>query len=207
MNPALHPTLGGRLPTTIAPYSGQLALSGSVVTIGSFDGVHKGHQALVNHVASRARTIGVASVVYTFSTPPKAALGLAQQLTTLDEKLRRLSHFGVDFVLVADFTSEYASRTEGHFIDELGKLNPREIWVGGDFRFGKGRTGDIHTLGRYFDVHVLSEVVCAKGDRISSTRLRDLVLQGRYAEAAELHGWDDNPLRIDSTNASHNIDG
>jgi riboflavin kinase / FMN adenylyltransferase len=204
---ALHPTLGGRLPTTIAPYCGQLALSASVVTIGSFDGVHKGHQALVAHVGSRAHSIGVASIVYTFSTPPKAALGLAQQLTTLDEKLRRLSHFGVDFILVADFTSEYAGRTERHFIDELGKLNPREIWVGGDFRFGKGRTGDIHMLGRYFDVHVLGEVVCAKGDRISSTRLRSLLMQGRYVEAAELHGWHDNPLRIDRTNASHNIDG
>jgi riboflavin kinase / FMN adenylyltransferase len=204
MIPTLHPTLGGRLPTTIAPYCGQLALSGSVVTIGSFDGVHKGHQALVTHVASRAHSMGVASVVYTFSTPPKAALGLAQQLTTLDEKLRRLSHFGVDFIVIADFTSEYASRTERHFIDELGKLNPGEIWVGGDFRFGKGRTGDIRTLERYFNVQVLGEVVCAKGDRISSTRLRNLLMQGRYVEAAELHGWDDNLLRIDST---HNIDG
>ena len=207
MIPALYPTLDGRLPTTIAPYRGQLALSGSVVTIGSFDGVHKGHQALVTHVASRAHSIGVTSVVYTFSTPPKAAFGLTQQLTTLDEKLRRLSHFGVDFILIADFTSEYASRTDRHLIDELGQLNPREIWVGGDFRFGKGRTGDIHTLGRYFDVHVLAEVVCSKGDRISSTRLRNLLMQGRYVEAAELDGWDDNLLRIDSTNASHNIDG
>ena len=207
MIPTLHPTLGDRLPTTIAPYCGQLALSGSVVTIGSFDGVHKGHQALVNHVASRAHSIGVASVVYTFSTPPKAASGLVQQLTTLDEKLHRLSHFGVDFILVADFTSEYASRTEGHFIDELGKLSPQEIWVGRDFRFGKGRTGDIHALGRYFNVNVLGEVVCAKGDRISSTRLRNLLMQGRHVEAAELHGWDDNLLRIDRTNTSHNING
>jgi riboflavin kinase / FMN adenylyltransferase len=207
MTPALHPALGGKLPTTIAPYCGQLALSGSVLTIGSFDGVHKGHQALVTHVASRAHAKGVASVIYTFSTPLKAVLGLAGQLTTLDEKLRRLSHFGVDFVLVADFTSEFANRSEEHFIDELGKLNPREIWVGGDFRFGKGRTGDIHTLGRYFDVRVLGDVVCAKGDRISSTRLRNLLMQGRYAEAAELHGWNDNLSIMDSSNSSHNIDG
>lgn len=207
MTPALHPALGGKLPTTIAPYCGQLALSGSVLTIGSFDGVHKGHQALVNHVASRAHAKGVPSVIYTFSTPPKAVLGLARQLTTLDEKLRRLSHFGVDFVLVTDFTSEFANRTEEHFIDELGKLNPREIWVGGDFRFGKGRTGDIHTLGRYFDVRVLGDVVCAKGDRISSTRLRNLLMQGRYAEAAELHGWNDNLSIMDSSNSPHNIDG
>jgi riboflavin kinase / FMN adenylyltransferase len=208
MIPGLHLTLGGRLPTTIAPYCGQLTLSGSVVTVGSFDGVHRGHQALLNHVVSRARTVGVAPVVYTFSPPPKAAFGLALQLTTLDEKLRRLSHFGVDFVLVAHFTSEFASRTAGHFIDELGKLNPKEIWVGGDFRFGKDRAGDIGTIGRYFDVHVLDEVVCAKGSRISSTRLRDLLAQGRYAEAAELHGWDDNwPRTGDGSCGSHDIDG
>ena len=208
MMESFNSTPGGRLPTTIAPYCGQLTLSGSVVTIGSFDGVHRGHQALLNRVVSRARTAGVASVVYTFSQPPKSTFGLAPQLTTLDEKLRRLSHFGVDFVLVAHFTSEFAGRTPGHFIDELGKLNPEEIWVGGDFRFGKDRAGDIHMIGRYFNVHVLGEVVCAKGARISSTRLRNLLAQGSYAEAAQLHGWDDS-MRTgeEGSNGSHDIDG
>ena len=205
---ALDPGTGGKLPTMIASCCGRLALSGSVVTIGSFDGVHRGHQALINHVVSQARAAGVASVVYTFSPPPKSVLGLASQITTLDEKLRRLSHFAVDFVLVAHFTREYAGRTAGQFIDELGKLNPGDIWVGGDFRFGKDRAGDIRMLGRYFNVRVLGDVVCAKGHRISSTRLRNLLALGRHAEAAELHGWDNYPPRTGAdSNGSHDNDG
>lgn len=166
-----------------------LRLSASIVTAGTFDGVHRGHQALLTKIVRRARRRGVASVVYTFDTPPKTLFQNVRQLTPLPEKLRRLSHFGIDHVIVAQFDEAYASRTARCFLQELARLNPEELWVGEDFRFGKGRCGDVELLAHYFNTRVLAEIGCASGERISSTRMRELLRLGRPEEARRLHGW------------------
>ncbi|RVT81647.1 FAD synthetase family protein [Rhodobacteraceae bacterium CCMM004] len=166
-----------------------LALSASIVTIGTFDGVHRGHQALLLEITRQARRAGCASVVYTFDPPPKTAFGGKMQLTPVDEKLRRISHFGIDHIIVAQFDRDYAARPPEAFLNELGRLNPQQVWVGADFRFGAGRAGDVATLARHFDTRVIEEIGCAEGERISSTRLRNLYEDGRGEDARRLHGW------------------
>lgn len=166
-----------------------LQLSASIVTIGTFDGVHKGHQTLLREIERRARQSGVASVAYTFDPPPKTVFGNALQLTSEEEKIRRLSHFGIDHVVMARFCRSYANRSAESFVAELSRLNPLEVWVGSDFRFGRDRVGDVGFLARVFDVRILEEIGCATGERISSTRLRGLIRDGKLQEAQALHGW------------------
>ncbi|WP_349361062.1 FAD synthetase family protein [Stappia sp.] len=180
---ALHPYGAG-----VHPHD-TLALSASVVTVGTFDGVHRGHQTLLKRIVARARAAGVASVVYTFDPPPKTVFAGVRQLTPVAEKIRRLSHFGIDHIVVARFDAAYAARPAEAFLQELARLNPLETWVGADFRFGRGRSGDVARLARCFDVRVVSDVACAGGDRISSTRVRSLLAAGREEEARHLHGW------------------
>jgi riboflavin kinase/FMN adenylyltransferase len=166
-----------------------LSLSASVVTIGTFDGVHRGHQALLQEITRQARRLGCASVVYTFDPPPKTAFAGMMQLTPVDEKVRRISHFGIDHIVVAQFDTAYAVRPAQAFLAELGRLNPQQVWVGADFRFGAGRVGDVTMLSRHFDTRVVEEIGCLDGERISSTRLRSLYRDGRSEEARRLHGW------------------
>ena len=166
-----------------------LALSASIVTIGTFDGVHRGHQALLQEITRQARQLGCASVVYTFDPPPKTAFGGTLQLTPVDEKVRRISHFGIDHIIVAHFDKDFAARPARAFLNELSRLNPEQVWIGADFRFGAGRAGDVGTLAQHFDTRVVDEIGCTEGERISSTRLRSLYEDGRSEDARRLHGW------------------
>lgn len=168
---------------------GTLNLDGSVVSIGSFDGVHHGHQELLKTLSRAAAGRGVASVVYTFDPPPKTVFAGALQLTDGEEKVRRISHFGIDHIILARFDRDYAARPPEDFLRELARLNPREVWVGEDFRFGHKRAGDVEMLARAFRVRVIDTFACHDGDRISSTRLRECFARGRWQEAAALHGW------------------
>lgn len=118
-----------------------LKLPASVVTIGAFDGVHRGHQALIRRAKDRAVLLGVPAVVYTFDPPPRAFFQAALILMPPAEKLRRLEGLGVNHVVLASFDTEYATRGPQAFLDELEALSPREVWVGCDFRFGGRREG------------------------------------------------------------------
>jgi riboflavin kinase / FMN adenylyltransferase len=169
-----------------------ISLSGSVLTIGSFDGVHRGHQSLLSHVVGNARCLGLASVVYTFDIPPKSFFTNVTPLTSVDEKVRRMFHFAPDHIIIAKFDAAYAARPALAFLEELARLNPEEVWVGEDFRFGCNRSGDVALLRRYFDVRIMPNVTCPEGTRISSTRLRALVAAGKNDEARQMHGWPDH---------------
>jgi riboflavin kinase/FMN adenylyltransferase len=169
--------------------SEMLKLPASVVTVGAFDGVHRGHQALIRRVLDRAECLEVPSVVYTFDPPPRAYFQGVPVLTPLTEKLRRLESLGLDHVVVADFDAARASQSVEDFLEELAALNPKEVWVGPDFRFGYGRAGDVHTLGEHFATRVFEPVKCRKGEIISSSRVRGLLARGGVIEAHELLGW------------------
>ncbi|WP_270179968.1 FAD synthetase family protein [Alkalihalobacillus sp. CinArs1] len=162
---------------------------GSVVSIGAFDGVHKGHQKVISHAVSRAKGLGVPSLVYTFDPPPRCFFQKAQMLTTVEEKLARFEALRVDHVVVAKFDEFYINRTSESFIEELGEYNPLEIHVGRDFRFGKKRAGDLNLLARHFKVEPTNTVRCSNGDVISSTRIRNHLSQGKVQEALTLLGW------------------
>lgn len=167
-----------------------LELTGSVVTIGAFDGVHRGHQALIREATRRAREMNKASVVYTFDPPPRKYFQNARVLTPLPEKLRKVEALGVDYVVVAGFDDACANRPVSSFIGELSSLNPEEVLVGPDFRFGCGREGDVSTLAEHFRTRILEPLRCRAGKPVSSSRVRDLLSCGAFSEASELLGWD-----------------
>lgn len=166
-----------------------LKLWDSVVTIGAFDGVHRGHQALVRRAVIRAAQLGVPSVAYTFDPPPRAYFQNAEILTPGPEKTGRLGALGLDHTVLAHFNAAYAARSAEDFLEELAELNPAEIWVGKDFRFGHGQAGDVEMLGRRFAVRVFEPVRCGVGEVISSTRVRSLMSQGFVGNALNLLGW------------------
>ncbi len=166
-----------------------LKLSASVVTVGAFDGVHRGHQALIRRVLDRAESLEVPSVVYTFDPPPRAYFRGVPVLTSLPEKLRRLETLGLDHAVVATFDAAWVSRSVEGFLEELSALNPEEVWVGPDFRFGRGRAGDVCTLKELFTTRVFEPVKCREGEIISSSRVRALLSRGAVVEARDLLGW------------------
>ncbi|MFI8576553.1 FAD synthetase [Rossellomorea aquimaris] len=165
-----------------------LTLPQSIITIGAFDGVHKGHQSVITHVVHESRKRGIPSVVYTFDPPPRAYFKGAKMLTTLDEKLERIESLGVDYAVIASFNKEYLKQSSSQFINTLMSFHPEEIFVGNDFRFGNGREGNVETLRQFFKVSTLNPVCCEQGTVISSTRIRKLMEQGENFEASNLLG-------------------
>ncbi|CAM3675454.1 FAD synthetase family protein [Mesobacillus zeae] len=150
----------------------------SIIAIGAFDGVHKGHQEVIKQAVQRSKKRKVPSVVYTFDPPPLVFFQGARMLTSIEEKLEKIEKLGVDHVVVARFDHLFAKRNAYRFIDTLRKLNPAEIIVGEDFRFGKDRLGDIALLEKYFRIQVTMPVCCSNGNPISSTRIRQLISEG-----------------------------
>lgn len=163
-------------------------LEGSVVAIGVFDGIHLGHQAVIKEAVRRSNYYQVPSVVYTFDPPPRAYFQQSIILTNMEKKLNILRGLHVHQVIVAKFDADYVQRSAESFVRELGFLNPKEILVGQDFRFGKEREGNVQNLKSYFNVKALEPVRCKKGKIISSTRIRKLITQGENREAGSLLG-------------------
>jgi riboflavin kinase/FMN adenylyltransferase len=164
-------------------------LSGCVVTAGAFDGVHRGHQQLVQAMVGSARREGLPAVIYTFDPPPKVFFGRARALISLEEKIGRLSALEPDHIIVAVFDEICQRRTAMEFIAELGMLNPHLIWVGEDFRFGAEQAGDVGLLERFFAARALGPVHCDGGLVISSSRIRRLRDVGALSAAEALEGW------------------
>lgn len=166
---------------------------GAVVTVGSFDGVHRGHQDVLRRLVERAATVGLPSVVVTFEPHPLEVVnpGAAPpRLTLRTEKLEQLATSGVSYVVVLPFTSSLAACEADAFVREilLRQLGMAELFVGHDHGFGRGRLGDIEalrTLGEHwgFRVSVLEPVRTAQGVAISSTGIRRAVAGGDLARA------------------------
>ncbi len=174
----------------------ELSLDGAWVTIGTFDGVHRGHQVILNHLVQGAHAAGQPAVVITFFPHPAVVLRGLQgpfYLTSLEERARLLADLGVDVVVTLAFSRELASQTAEDFMADLADhLHPNRLVVGHDCALGRGRSGDIHTLrhigaGLGYEVEVIS-AESIDGQLISSTRIRDLVSQGQVSEAARLLG-------------------
>jgi riboflavin kinase/FMN adenylyltransferase len=166
--------------------SGSLQLSGAVIAIGAFDGVHKGHQKVIQQTVAKSKLLGVPSVIYTFDPPPRAFFQGAKVLSNQINKMNKLSSLGVDHTVIATFDAEYLNRTPESFIEELGMMNPLGVIVGNDFRFGHKRKGDINLLKSHYHVEMMTPVCCASGERISSTRIRELILEGELDQAISL---------------------
>ena len=174
-----------------------LTLQASVVTLGNFDGIHLGHQALIGGTVAEAKRLGISSVVLTFEPHPLKVLApdrAPKMLLTHKEKMQLLRDLGVDVVVVQHFDLAFAKLSAEDFVRGLlvGKLRPKKIWVGRDLRFGQGRSGSVDDLGRWgadmgFQVSVV-EPILVDGVRVSSSHIRQLIGNGSVDQVRPLLG-------------------
>lgn len=181
------------------PFSAQ---GGCALTIGSFDGVHRGHQAMLSLLVNEARHRGLSSCVLTFEPHPRDYFArrngqpemAPRRIATLRDKLGELARCGIDRVVIARFDDAFAAQSPEAFIDDVlvHRLGARHVLVGDDFRFGARRAGSYAMLDavgpqRGFDVaRMMSYEV--HGLRVSSSAVREALAQGRMADAAALLG-------------------
>jgi riboflavin kinase/FMN adenylyltransferase len=170
---------------------------GCVATIGNFDGVHLGHQAVIGQLAERGAALGLPVTVIIFEPQPLEFFrpgDVPPRLMRLREKLQALNRYSVDRVLCIRFDADFAAMEPETFINSVlvQHLGLRYLVVGDDFRFGKGRRGDFAMLqaaGRDYGFPVVNlHTVRADGDRVSSTRLRGALGDGDLELAEKLLG-------------------
>jgi riboflavin kinase/FMN adenylyltransferase len=168
---------------------------GCAVTLGVFDGVHRGHAALVEATVRWARTQGVPAVALTFEPHPAAVLAPDQRppmLCPLTHRVQKLQRLGIDVVVVQPFTQAFSQLSAAAFIEQalVQGLRARAVIVGDDFRFGHQRSGSVQTLREAgaFEVVALPRVRDADGAPISSTRVRELITAGQLEQAHALLG-------------------
>jgi riboflavin kinase/FMN adenylyltransferase len=174
------------------------ALGGTAVTVGTFDGVHRGHQDVLARLVSRARQAGLPSLLVTFEPHPLEVLNPTAApllLTTRGEKLAALAGTGLDFVSIVPFTAALAAQSAEEFVDRglLRAFGMRELLIGHDHGFGRGREGDVETLrqlgaARGFGVEVVAPVRTPAGEAISSSRIRRAIAAGELEAAAAALG-------------------
>jgi riboflavin kinase/FMN adenylyltransferase len=162
----------------------------SVVTIGVFDGVHSGHQALVRETIKIAKARGITPVTLTFDPHPMSVIrGMkVESLTSIERRIELLKDLGIENVQVCNFDSTRANHSAQDFIQEIlvDQLKAQHVVVGKGFRFGKGASGTIQTI-RDFGIEVTEvEHVVDLGERVSSTRIRELVAAGDVDKANQL---------------------
>jgi len=180
------------LPMRIILHPKKKKLKGSVVALGTFDGVHRGHQKVIKGAVKFAKKIGVASLAITFDPHPQQLIvpkrGL-RLLTLLEEREELFSSLGVDGVVVLKFNQRLRKLSYEAFVKKylVGKLGVRRVFVGFDYAFGKGRSGDVSHLKELgkkygFSVSVIRPVL-AGFSPIKSRLLRELLSQGKFKTA------------------------
>lgn len=174
-----------------------LSPEGSVVTVGAFDGVHLGHQAVLRKVRERARELGLVSVVITFEPLPREFFARSEVLPLLSsarEKFEIIRNCGIDHVLMLRFSATLAAMSAEEFVSQIliGRLAVREIWIGEDFRFGQARRGDLALLRNMGASNGFQAETIApfrvNGERISSSGVRMALAQDDYTTAQCLLG-------------------
>lgn len=175
----------------------QKPLRNPVMTIGNFDGVHRGHKVLFHRVVDWAKKLGGQSVVMTFDPHPLQVLaptGGPDFITTPGKKLQLIEAEGIDVTLVIPFSKEFAQISAHDFVKDLlvDRIGLRGLVVGYDYRFGKNREGDIRLLrelgNRYgFQVEMVSGIEL-DGSLVSSTAIRQLIRNGHMHEVEKLLG-------------------
>lgn len=170
---------------------------GCVATIGNFDGVHLGHQAVIGQLAEKASELHLPSVLITFEPQPLEYFAPAKapaRLTRFREKVQALRRFSVDRLLVLPFNARLAQMRAEAFIEDLlvEGLGVHYLVVGDDFRFGKDRAGDFAMLQGAGERHgfqvVNMHTFAIDGERVSSTRIRSALTRGDMAMAERLLG-------------------
>lgn len=184
-------------PVRVARSIDEVPPSPSVVTIGVFDGVHRGHQSIVARSTKGAEKAGLRSVAVTFDRHPVEIVRpgtVPKYLQTLDNKVTALLAEGIDLVYVIEFTHEFSCRSALDFIDHTlcGPIDAKHVIVGANFRFGHGAEGDVDLLAAQgathgFDVEPVT-LLAEEDTPISSTAIRERILAGEVEWAARALG-------------------
>jgi len=171
----------------------------SICTIGSYDGIHRAHQKIIQEVSNRARLLEMRSVVITFDPHPKeivkSSKGSVELLTTLDERITILNRMDIDVLFIIPFTFEFSRLSSRDFYKQyiVDGLGAKEIVVGYDHMFGRDRQSgikDVVDLGNEFGFSVHTVPPYYVGNEVvSSTKIRRLLKTGHVEQAAEYLGW------------------
>jgi len=170
----------------------------TVVTLGTFDGMHIGHQAILNKLKLQKRISGYDTLVLTFFPHPRMVLKTDREillLNTIDERISRIDEFGIDHLVVQEFTQEFADLSAEEFVKNIlvDQFNIAKIVIGYDHRFGKNRSADIHDLIEFgkkyhFDVEQISAEELNHVS-VSSTKIRTALNEGNVALAKTYLGY------------------
>jgi len=172
-------------------------IKNSVVTIGNFDGVHCAHQKIFKKVIERARDLRGTSVAITFEPHPIKVMSPTKAkplITLLEQKKELIRNQGIDLLLIIEFTKKFAAISPKDFVKDIlvDKLTVKEIVVGYDYAFGHNRQGNIEVLrkmGSMFNFNVQQvDPVYVENDLVSSTSIRNLVMEGNVEGAKKLLG-------------------
>lgn len=174
------------------------AFKNAVLTIGSFDGVHIGHQQIIQQINDLAKSIDGESVLITFDPHPRFVVGKQQSdlklLNTLEEKANLLERCAVDVLVVVPFSKEFASQSPNAYIQDflVTHFQPKIIAIGYDHKFGQNRVGDISYLKKFEQKHDFKVVEISKQEvadiAVSSTKVRRALMQGDVHKAGRLLG-------------------
>ena len=173
------------------------ATTSTVLTIGNFDGLHRGHRALLDRLTAQARNVALPAAVLTFEPHPREYFAPDEapaRLTSLREKLNLLESCGIDRVYVCRFNARLAALSAESFIEDIlvRGLSVRHLIIGDDFRFGKSRRGDFAMLQKAgcehrFGVEAM-HTIDWQGERVSSSAVREALEAGDIEHAARLLG-------------------
>jgi riboflavin kinase/FMN adenylyltransferase len=169
----------------------------SVITLGTFDGLHLGHQQIVDAVIQKSRQIGGRNYLLTFDPHPRKVIpgrNDIKLLSTLEEKILILEKIGLENLFIINFTNEFSRQTPEEFVEKylVNGIGLKEIVIGYDHHFGKGRDGNftlLQELGRKFGFHVtLVPELSVEGETVSSTKIRNALLAGDVVKAGKMLG-------------------
>lgn len=170
-------------------------VKGTVITVGTFDGVHRGHRDVIDRLVKRARARGLPSLLVTFDPHPMEVVNPAAApllLTTREEKLEVLAESGIDYLAVVPFTPSLAAFSAEEFVEGVLRQRFRldELLIGYDHGFGRQRAGNVNVLRELgerdgFKVEVVDAVAAADGHSVSSTSIRRAVAGGDLDRACE----------------------
>lgn len=175
----------------------ELKISGSVATIGTFDGLHIGHQKIIKLLMEKSKQLNLKSVVITFYPHPRVVLGDRNDiklLTPIEEKVKLFENFGIDFLLVVPFSKEFAKKTYQEFLNEIviDKVKAKFLIIGYDHKFGKNREGDITKLKEYLKEKDLDMMIVGpekiEENAASSTKIREALKSNNLDFANKMLG-------------------
>lgn len=154
------------------------------ITIGNFDGIHLAHQTLLKKLSKYKDT---KCGLVTFNPHPSKLFKVPnyQKLISLDDKIKIISNFNIDYMFVVEFDEEFSKLSVNEFIDFLKNLNVKRVIIGSDFRFGYKKSGSINDLKKYFKVIVIEDLL-TNNELISTTHIKQLIYNAKLDEAKEL---------------------